>query len=95
MVLNLSSSTIERDEAELLTLTFSLSKSEEVIQVRVEASDVRYSWTLSATAGRDGRYTVGPLSMGRGVALPEGQYTLVVMLDNGQMISERFSVRRL
>lgn len=94
VLLNLKSSTAIEAQAEVLTLTFSLSSVEEVIQAMVKASDGRSSWTVSSTGDKGGRFTVGPLSMGVGVALPEGEYTLFVMLDDGQRLSERFSVRR-
>lgn len=94
VLLNLKSDTAIEGQAEVLTLTFSLSTADAVVQTTLEASDKRSSWTLSAKGDKGGRFTIGPLSMGEGVALPEGEYTLRVMLDDGQLLTERFSVRR-
>lgn len=94
VLLNVTGTTSVEGEAEVLEVTFSLSTKEEVIQTSVEASDLRSRWTLSASPDKSGLFTIGPLSMGVGVALPEGEYTLQAMLDDGQLLSERFSVRR-
>jgi len=94
LLLNLKSSTSLEAERELLTLTFSLSQKEESIQVTVEASDRHSSWVVSASPAKGGLYTIGPLTMGQGVELPEGEYLLTLMLDDGQLIEEHFTVRR-
>lgn len=96
LLLNLKSATsldIE-GEAEILTLTFSLSLKEETIQATVEASDRRSRWVVSASPAKSGVYTIGPLSMGRGVPLSEGEYELSIMLDDGRLLQERFTVQR-
>ncbi len=94
VLLNLKSSTSREGGAELLNLSFSLSTKESAIQVTVEASDQRSSWVVSARPAKDGVYTIGPLSMGVGVDLPVGEYLLMVMLDDGQRLQERFTVQR-
>ncbi len=94
LLLNLKSTLSHDGEAELLTVTFSLSTSEERIQATVEASDERSSWVVSAAPAKNGVYTIGPLSMGKGVALSEGEYQLSLMLDDGRLLKERFTVRR-
>jgi len=96
ILLNLRSTTeMDSDgEAEMLTVTFSLSLKEEAIQATVEASDQRSRWVVSAAPAKSGVYTIGPLSMGRGVPLSEGEYQLSIMLDDGRLLQERFTVQR-
>lgn len=96
LLLNLRSATeMDSDgEAEMLTVTFSLSLKEEAIQATVEASDRRSRWVVSAAPAKSGVYTIGPLSMGRGVPLSEGEYQLSIMLDDGRLLQERFTVQR-
>lgn len=96
LLLNLRSTTeMDSDgEAEMLTVTFSLSLKEEAIQATVEASDRRSRWVVSAAPAKSGVYTIGPLSMGRGVPLSEGEYQLSIMLDDGRLLQERFTVQR-
>lgn len=94
VLLNLRSTVENVEERQELSLTFSLSQESGQVQVLLSASDEKSSWSLAIEPDTSGAYTIGPVTMGDYIGLPEGVWTLAVMLDDGQWLEESITVQQ-
>ncbi len=79
--------------ADLLTFTYSLTEPVEGLQVSVQAPNGRSSWLTVPQKEGSLRYTIGPLGMGKDVALSEGTYHLSFLLADGRTLFEETVVQ--
>lgn len=77
---------------QLLTLTASLTGEPGRKQVQVVAGNEKSSWLVQVQGDEKGLYTIGPLSMGRDVLLPQGRWKLSILSEDGQTLQESFDV---
>ncbi|MFA6774077.1 MAG: hypothetical protein WCR99_10315 [Sphaerochaeta sp.] len=82
----------EGRKEQLLTLVFTLTGQPAEKQVHVVAGNQKSSWVVKAQGDEKGRYTIGPLSMGRDVLLPQGRWDLSILSEDGQTVKESFVV---
>lgn len=75
-----------------LILSFAIQGEPSQKQIYLVASNQVSSWTLTIEGDEKDTYTVGPLSMGRNVMLPEGEWKLSILNDDGQTLEETFLV---
>jgi len=83
----------EGASASILTLSFEVTSDDPVLEVQVSTPDKTSRWVVSAKRDEQGRFTVGPLSMGKGNTLTEGIYSMVILNERGKTIDYSFAVR--
>lgn len=83
----------EDEHASILTLHFEVTSDDSVLEVQIATPDKNSRWVVSAKRGEDGRFTVGPLSMGKGNTLVTGMYSMVILNEKGKTIDHSFSVQ--
>ncbi|NLZ77072.1 MAG: hypothetical protein GX911_03795 [Spirochaetales bacterium] len=83
----------EGESASILTLSFELTSDDSVVEVQVSSPDATSRWVVSAKRDEGGRFTVGPLSMGKGNTLAEGVYSMVILNERGKTIDRTVAVR--
>lgn len=83
----------EGASASILTLSFEVTSDDSVLEVQVSTPDKTSRWVVSAKRDEDGRFAVGPLSMGKGNTLTEGVYSMVILNERGKTIDHSFAVR--
>src|SRR5690554_4925201 len=69
----------EGEHATILTLSFEVTSDDSVVEVQIITPDKNSRWVVSAQKDEAGRFTVGPLSMGKGNALSAGDYSMIVL----------------
>ncbi len=85
----------EGEHATILTLSFEVTSDDSVVEVQIITPDKNSRWVVSAQKDEAGRFTVGPLSMGKGNALSAGDYSMIVLNSRGKTIDHTFTVRPL
>lgn len=84
---------VQGHSTQLLTLSFAVTGKPTQKQVHIVSSNKVSSWVLSSTADAQNMHTIGPLSMGEDVMLPQGLYRLSVLSEDGQTLEETFEVK--
>lgn len=83
----------EGASASILTVSFEVTSDDSVLEVQVSTPDKTSRWVVSVKRDKQGRFTVGPLSMGKGNTLTEGIYSMVILNEQGKTIDYSFPVR--
>ena len=83
---------VQESREQLLTVSFALTGKPSQKQVHIVAGNQRSSWVVKAQGDEKGSYTIGPLSMGRNVLLPQGRWNLSILSEDGQTVEESFVV---
>lgn len=83
---------VQESKEQLLTLSFTLTGEPSQKQVHIVAGNQKSTWVVKAQGDEKGRYTIGPLSMGRDVLLPQGRWDLSILSEDGQTVKESFVV---
>lgn len=82
----------ENSTMQELTLSFAIQGDPSQKQIHLVASNQVSSWILTIQGDEQDTYMVGPLTMGRNVMLPEGEWKLFILNDDGQTLEETFLV---
>lgn len=85
----------EGEHATILTLSFEVTSDDSIVEVQITTPDKNSRWVVSALKDEEGRFSVGPLSMGKGNALSAGDYSMIVLNSRGKTIDHTFTVRPL
>ncbi len=83
---------VQESKEQLLTLSFALTGEPSQKQVHIVAGNQKSTWVVKVQGDEKGRYTIGPLSMGRDVLLPQGRWDLSILSEDGQTVKESFVV---
>lgn len=83
---------VEKSKLQLLSLSFAVNGDPSQKQVHIVAGNQVSSWILTVKGDEQNTYTVGPLTMGSDVMLPEGEWKLFVLNGDGQTLEETFHV---
>lgn len=75
-----------------LNISFTLASESKTVQVQVKTPDKQQQWIVAAEADEEGNYHLPPLSLGAGIDLPAGSYTMDVLHKDGQTLAESLAV---
>lgn len=75
-----------------LNISFTLASESKTVQVQVKTPDKQQQWIVAAEADDEGNYHLPPLSLGAGIDLPAGSYSMDVLHKDGQTLAETLVV---
>jgi len=75
-----------------LNISFTLASESKQVQVQIKTPDENQNWIVSAKGDAQGIYHLPPLSLGAGIGLPEGSYTMDILYKDGQTLTNTIPV---
>lgn len=80
------------EETMTLNFSFSLSSETKPVQVQVSSPNGERRWIVSVEGDAQGVYQLPPLSLGKGIGLEQGSYSMDVLYKDGRTLTETITV---